>query len=58
VTGTPYTNAPFLVFKTAILDISFTCHMPDCLEMPYKPVILGATDERAGKPTYREEVGV
>ena len=39
--------------KTAVLDVSFTCHMPDCLEMPYKPVILGATDERAGKPTYR-----
>ena len=39
--------------KTAIIDVSFTCHMPDCLEMPYKPVILGATDERAGKPTYR-----
>jgi len=39
--------------KTAILDVSFTCHMPDCLEMPYKPVILGATDEQAGKPTYR-----
>ncbi len=39
--------------KTAILDVSFTCHMPDCLEMPYQPVILGATDERAGKPTYR-----
>jgi carboxynorspermidine decarboxylase len=39
--------------KTAILDISFTCHMPDCLEMPYKPVILGATDEKAGKPIYR-----
>ena len=39
--------------KTAILDVSFTCHMPDCLEMPYKPVILGATDERPGKPTYR-----
>jgi carboxynorspermidine decarboxylase len=39
--------------KTAILDVSFTCHMPDCLEMPYKPFILGATDERAGKPTYR-----
>jgi carboxynorspermidine decarboxylase len=38
---------------TAILDVSFTCHMPDCLEMPYKPVILGATDEVAGKPTYR-----
>ena len=39
--------------KTAILDVSFTCHMPDCLEMPYKPVILGATDEQAGNPTYR-----
>ena len=39
--------------KTAILDVSFTCHMPDCLEMPYKPVILGATDEKKGKPTYR-----
>ena len=39
--------------ETAILDVSFTCHMPDCLEMPYKPVILGATDELAGKPTYR-----
>jgi carboxynorspermidine decarboxylase len=39
--------------KTAILDVSFTCHMPDCLEMPYKPDIVGATDERRGKPTYR-----
>jgi carboxynorspermidine decarboxylase len=24
---------------TAILDVSFTAHMPDCLEMPYKPDI-------------------
>jgi carboxynorspermidine decarboxylase len=39
--------------KTAILDVSFTCHMPDCLEMPYTPIVLGGTDERAGKPTYR-----
>ena len=39
--------------KTAILDVSFTCHMPDCLEMPYQPVILAATDEVAGRPTYR-----
>lgn len=39
--------------KTAILDVSFTCHMPDCLEMPYKPTILGAKDETPGKPTYR-----
>lgn len=29
--------------KTAICDISFTCHMPDCLEMPYKPNIMGAS---------------
>jgi len=39
--------------KTAILDISFTAHMPDCLEMPYKPKISGATDPVPGKPTYR-----
>jgi carboxynorspermidine decarboxylase len=39
--------------KTAILDVSFTCHMPDCLEMPYQPAILGATQEKRGKPTYR-----
>lgn len=25
--------------KTAILNVSFTCHMPDCLEMPYQPEI-------------------
>lgn len=25
--------------KTAILNVSFTCHMPDCLEMPYHPVV-------------------
>ena len=27
---------------TAILDVSFTCHMPDCLEMPYHPDVRGA----------------
>ena len=25
--------------KTAVMNASFTCHMPDCLEMPYKPAI-------------------
>ncbi len=40
--------------KTAVLNISFTAHMPDCLEMPYKPRIRGAYHEPvAGKPTYR-----
>ena len=28
--------------RTAILDVSFTCHMPDCLEMPYQPTIRNA----------------
>ncbi|MCD8291483.1 MAG: carboxynorspermidine decarboxylase [Prevotella sp.] len=28
--------------KTAILNVSFTCHMPDCLEMPYMPAVRGA----------------
>ena len=40
--------------KTAILNVSFTAHMPDCLEMPYKPGIRGAYQEPVeGKPTYR-----
>lgn len=28
--------------RTAILNVSFTCHMPDCLEMPYMPSVRGA----------------
>ena len=28
--------------KTAIIDASFACHMPDCLEMPYQPFIVNA----------------
>ncbi len=39
--------------KTAIADVSFTAHMPDCLEMPYKPNIMDASDPAAGKATYR-----
>ncbi len=39
---------------TAILDVSFTGHMPDCLEMPYKPRIEGSYfNPIAEKPTYR-----
>lgn len=30
-------------FKTATLDVSFTAHMPDTLEMPYRPNILDAS---------------
>lgn len=40
--------------QVAILDVSFAAHMPDTLEMPYKPRIVGAYhDAVAGKPTYR-----
>ena len=34
--------------KTAILDVSFTCHMPDCLEMPYFPDVRGAEHVEQG----------
>jgi carboxynorspermidine decarboxylase len=37
----------------AMLDVSFTAHMPDCLEMPYKPRIKGARCPEAGEPAYR-----
>jgi carboxynorspermidine decarboxylase len=36
-----------------MLDLSFTAHMPDCLEMPYKPVIRGAREPEAGDTRYR-----
>jgi len=40
--------------EVAILDTSFAAHMPDTLEMPYKPIISNAYQEAvAGKPTYR-----
>lgn len=36
--------------KTAILDVSFTAHMPDTLEMPYRPGIRGANAENESGP--------
>lgn len=42
--------------KTAILNVSFTCHMPDCLEMPYHPAVRGAKvrlDTDKGENVYR-----
>ena len=35
--------------KTAILNVSFTCHMPDCLEMPYHPQVRGAKTLQEGE---------
>ncbi|HEY6006912.1 MAG TPA: carboxynorspermidine decarboxylase [Geobacteraceae bacterium] len=37
----------------AILDVSATCHMPDILEMPYRPGITGGYDADAKAHTYR-----
>ena len=39
--------------RTAMLDVSFACHMPDCLEMPYKPAILGAHEPADGEKRWR-----
>lgn len=40
--------------KTAMLDVSFTAHMPDTLEMPYRPKIIGAKDpDDESKHLYR-----
>jgi carboxynorspermidine decarboxylase len=39
--------------KTAILNVSFTCHMPDCLEMPYRPDVVGAKQSEEGEYVYR-----
>lgn len=43
--------------KTAILDVSFACHMPDCLEMPYQPAIIGATTEPTDTHTHPYRMG-
>ena len=37
----------------AILDVSATCHMPDILEMPYRPDITGGYDAGVKSHTYR-----
>lgn len=57
-TGTLKTTVVDIVdnggLKTAIIDASFTCHMPDCLEMPYRPKITqGHEDASKGKFRYR-----
>lgn len=39
--------------NTLMLNVSFACHMPDCLEMPYKPVILGAHEPLPGEKCWR-----
>ncbi|MRJ43029.1 MULTISPECIES: carboxynorspermidine decarboxylase [Idiomarinaceae] len=41
--------------QIAILDISATAHMPDVLEMPYRPMVTGA--DEAGKLAYTYKLG-
>lgn len=41
--------------RTAILNVSFTCHMPDCLEMPYQPTVRGAVTLPQGWDTAVRE---
>lgn len=38
---------------TAILDVSFACHMPDTLEMPYLPAVAESCPEEPGLPAWR-----
>lgn len=48
-------DVPRTELPTAILDTSVTCHMPDCLEMPYRPEIVGAG--QAGEKPYTYRLG-
>lgn len=45
--------------RTAIVDVSFACHMPDCLEMPYQPKIIGATiiEKEEGNNLFNYRMG-
>lgn len=43
--------------NVALLDVSFACHMPDCLEMPYKPKILKAADSKTELKKYGYRMG-
>ncbi|SDK37733.1 carboxynorspermidine decarboxylase [Catalinimonas alkaloidigena] len=39
--------------QAVIIDASISAHMPDCIEMPYKPKILGAYDAVPTATAYR-----
>ena len=43
--------------KTAIVDVSFACHMPDCLEMPYQPYIIGSKQVNNSLLPYTYRMG-
>ncbi|MBK8558119.1 MAG: carboxynorspermidine decarboxylase [Lewinellaceae bacterium] len=43
--------------KTANLDVSFTAHMPDTLEMPYRPKVRGANTDPGPKDPNQYRLG-
>ena len=43
--------------RSAMLDVSFSAHMPDTLEMPYRPVVHGARDAAPGEAGHRYHLG-
>ena len=42
--------------STAILDVSFACHMPDTIEMPYLPAVEESVD-RSTEGTFKYRLG-
>lgn len=52
LTSTVVDVVEILGVRTAILNVSFTCHAPDCLEMPYQPEVRGAQKGNAGPYVY------
>jgi carboxynorspermidine decarboxylase len=46
-------DTPWNGMNQAILDTSATCHMPDVMEMPYRPDILGAGAPNKYPHVYR-----
>jgi len=46
-------DLPWNGMPLAILDTSATCHMPDVIEMPYRPRVIGAGEPGASAHTYR-----
>ncbi len=39
--------------SNAMLDVSFSAHMPDCLEMPYRPSVFGEVEKASKTHGYR-----
>ncbi|WP_313440641.1 carboxynorspermidine decarboxylase [Novosphingobium sp.] len=43
-------DTSFNGMPVAIVDVSATCHMPDVIEAPYRPAMLGEKQEGEGEP--------